>query len=379
MSDKDIKNVEEKDNELQKKIDEISAKITENVLKSVEKSMENVEKESGKNIKKFFSKSDTEKKTDFKAMNLEERIYTYWKALITGDMTTVKYFSDEAKKKALEEGVAATGGNLIPQDMYGEILKELRQPARQRSLVKVVPMKTNVKTFVVEQNRVNVYWTSEAAVKTTSTATWKQDTITAYKMAAILNATDELLSDSYLFDVVKEIVAQFAQRIGDVEDQVITAGTGVGQPTGFVTAAPAAVACAGGGITFTDINNLYYTLPTQYRMNCIFQIHNQNIRKIAAIRDTMGRYLYNDSQANGDPATLKGRPVIENNWLPANQIYVGDFKQGYYLGDKQAMTVETNRYSETAWTQDLTSIRVVERIGGDLLIPNAVRRLTGVS
>jgi len=384
MSEKEIEKVESKKSDLDKQIDEISVKLTSKVMEGVGESIDKLEEKinkasKGTAMKKFTSKNDVDKKKSMKDMSADDRAMTYWKAVITDDRPTIKAFSDEAHAKALSEGVVATGGNLIPQDMHTKILKDLRGPNRQRGLVNVFRMKTNVRTFNLEDTRVNTYWTSESATKTTTTASWSRDTITAYKLAAIIRSSDELLADSWMFDIVKEITGQFAERIGDVEDQVITQGTGVGQPTGYITAAPTAVAAAGGGISFDDINNLHYALPTQYRNRGTYQVHNQNIRKIAGIKDNNGRYLYNDSQSQGDPATLKGKPVVENNWMPANQIAFGDFKHGYYFGDRQAMTIETNRFDTKSWEKDQTSIRVVERIGGDLLVPNAVRRLTGVS
>jgi len=39
------------------------------------------------------------------------------------------------------------------------------------------------------------------------------------------------------------------------------------------------------------------------------------------------------------------------------------------------MTVKITNDTETTFTQDKTAIRVVERIGGDVIIPNAIRCL----
>ena len=124
---------------------------------------------------------------------------------------------------------------------------------------------------------------------------------------------------------------------------------------------------------------MFYALPVQYRRNAVWQIHNQNIRKIASIKDTVGRFIYSENVTGSSPSTLEGRPVYENNMMPANQILIGDLKHGYYFGDRQSMTVKVNDQDTDSWYKDMISIRVVERIGGDLLILNSCRRLTGVS
>ena len=96
------------------------------------------------------------------------------------------------------------------------------------------------------------------------------------------------------------------------------------------------------------------------------------------IKDTTGRYLWQDPVAPGQPATFHGFPVIEDNNLPESKIFFGDLKQAYWLGDRKQMSVKISSDTETAFTKDQTAIRVVQRIAGQLVLPQALKELNTI-
>jgi len=192
-----------------------------------------------------------------------------------------------------------------------------------------------------------------------------------------LYASEELVEDSTEIDVVRLIIGLFAERLAEEEDKVITAGTGTGQPTGLTNCTIASVACSG-NLDFDDIINLIHLLPAKYRTSAKFLINNSNIRELRKVKDSQNRYIWQDSVAPGQPATIYGYPVIENNWVPESEIYFGDYKRGYWLGDRRRMTVKVSDVAGTAWEQDQIGIRVVERIAGNCVLENAIRLLNQI-
>lgn len=60
------------------------------------------------------------------------------------------------------------------------------------------------------------------------------------------------------------------------------------------------------------------------------------------------------------------------------EIYFGDFKQGYWLGDRRRMTVTVSGIAGEAWANDQVGIRVVERIAGNCVLENAIRCLNTI-
>jgi len=111
----------------------------------------------------------------------------------------------------------------------------------------VIPMSKDIMNIPTLISGPKVTWTNELAAKSTTTARFGQATLTAHKMAAIQYISDELIADSTQIDVVDLIISLFAEAIGIEEDRVITAGNGVGQPTGYASGGLGiqVVACAG--------------------------------------------------------------------------------------------------------------------------------------
>lgn len=314
-------------------------------------------------VMKLFVGEDVQKSVD--EMTSEEKSKAFAHALFTGNQIALK---------TLSEGTNADGGYTVPQDFYNSLVTEMEEVSQFRNLVTVVPMKTNVLTIPVGEHGPNVYWTGEGVTKTTTTMDFRQPTITAYKMASIIYLTDELIEDS-AFDLVNVLVRRFAERIAQEEDKVIVNGAGTTQPTGiFVNSSVGTRACSG-NLDFDDIIDLVYDLAVKYRANARFAVNPENVRELRKLKDTTGRYLWQDSVAQGQPATMLGYAVIETYWAPVGQIAFGDFKTAYWLGDRQKMTVKITNDTETTFTQDKTAIRVVERIGGDVVIPTALRKL----
>lgn len=175
------------------------------------------------------------------------------------------------------------------------------------------------------------------------------------------------------------IISLFAEAIGIEEDRVITAGSGVGQPTGYASGGLGiqAVVCVG-NLGFDDIINLEYLLPVKYNANAKFFVHRNNIREMRKIKDTNGRYLWQEPLAAGQPPTFHGFPVIQDNNLSEAEIYFGDLRYAYWLGDRQQMSVKISTDTTEAFTKDLTAIRVVARIAGNVVEPRAIKVLNSI-
>lgn len=328
---------------------------------------EKMNSHSRKNVLEVFVSEDAKKSID--ELTKEEKCQAFAQAL---------FRSDTAVLKALSEGVNADGGFTVPQDFYNLLLEEIEEEATMRSRVNVVPMKTNVLTLTMIAHGPQVYWTAEGVAKTTTTADFSQPTLTAYKMAAIIYLTDELVDDS-AFNLVDVLVRRFAQAIAAEEDKVIVNGAGTTQPTGiFVNTSVATVTCTPAGLGFDDIISLINSLPVKFRAKASFIVHPNIVGELRKLKDSDGRYLWQDPMSATQPLTLHGYPVIQNYWAPVGQIAFGDYKTGYWLGDRQKITVKISNDTETTFTQDKTAVRVVERIAGDVVFTNAIRKLISI-
>lgn len=339
-------------------------------LDSLKKKIDRVleTKEGGSEIAKKLFNSNDFKKEDVDSLTKEEKIVGFFMACVQNDKVALK---------ALSEGVAADGGYLVPDEFMAELIKDLPEETLMRNLVRVVPMKRDTLKIPKLGSKPKLRWTSENAQKSTTTADFSEKTLIAYKVAAIMYASEELIEDATDFDVVQLIIDLFAEGIAEEEDKVITVGTGIGQPTGLTSCTIASVTCSG-NLDFDNIINLIYALPKKYRAQAKFLANNANIRELRKVKDTQNRYIWLDSVVPAEPSTILGYPIFENNWLSEAVIYFGDYKKGYWLGDRRRMTVTISREAGSAWEHDQVGIRVVERIGGNCVLENAMRVLNSI-
>jgi HK97 family phage major capsid protein len=359
--------------EVEEKVDEAAEKIMKslgieeirNEMKSLKKKLEAKKSDSKYsalvNFEKLMSKSTSE-------MTSNEKIVGFFQGIVQ---------NNHAVMKALSEGTAADGGYLFPDEFRAEIIRDMADTPHMRNEVTVIPMKRDVMNIPTLESGPQVTWTEENATKSTTTAHFGQKTLTVKKMAAILYASDELIEDSTEIDIVRFIIGLFSEAIGNEEDRVITRGNGTTEPTGLATATIGSTAVLG-NLSFDDMINLEFLLPAKYHANAKYYAHRNNIRELRKLKDNTGRYLWMDSVAPGQPATFHGYPVVENNHLSESEIYFGDLKKAYWLGDRKAMTVKVSNDTETAFTKDQTAIRVVSRIAGNVVLPFAVKKLTNI-
>ena len=310
--------------------------------------------------------------TDKDSLTPDEKIVGFWHALVTKDHVVCK---------ALSEGTNADGGYLFPDEFRAELIKGLTGPFSMRGIVRVIPMKRDVMNIPSLESRPKTYWTLENEPKATTTVHFDQETLTARKIAAILYSSDELIEDSTELDVVKIVIDLFADSLRDAEDRVICQGNGTTQPTGLLTAITAgtitARACAG-NLDYDDIIDLIYDLKQVYRRNGKFLVATANMRELRKLKDNDGRYLWEPSQKAGQPDRLAGYEIIEQDYISEAVITFGDYKLGYWLGDRKKMSVKISNDTETAFTKDQTAIRVVQRIAGNVVLGEAIKALNAI-
>ena len=188
-----------------------------------------------------------------------------------------------------------------------------------------------------------------------------------------------MIEDCDTVDIVRFIIGLFSEALGEEEDRVITVGTGVGQPTGYASGG-LGIQCqaVGGNLGFDDIIDLIYLLPAKWKKAASFYVHKNNIRELRKLKDSENRYIWMDSPAPGQPSTIYGYPVIEDNNLSEAEIYFGDLKKAYYLGDRKRMTVKISNDESKAFEQDQTAIRVVQRVAGTVVRPTGLKCLNSI-
>jgi len=363
----------ESEDDVEEKVDEAAEKIMKSLgIDALKKEMKalSTKVETKGTDSKYSALVDFEKlmNKSVSEMTSKEKIVGFFQGMVQ---------SNTAVLKALSEGTAADGGYLFPDEFRAEIIRDIADTPHMRNEVTIIPMKRDVMNIPTLESGPQITWTAENATKSTTTSHFNQKTLTVKKMAAILYASDELIEDSTEIDIVQFIIGLFSEAIGTEEDRVITRGNGSTEPTGLSTATIGSVTCSG-NLDFDDMINVEFLLPGKYHTNAKYFVHRNNIKELRKLQDTTGRYIWMDPVAPGQPATFHGYPVIENNHLSESEIYFGDLKKAYWLGDRKSMTVKISNDTETAFTKDQTAIRVVSRIAGNVVLEAAVKKIISI-
>lgn len=195
MSEKEIKKKEE---EIEEETEEEKEEETEKEEEGTEAEEEEVAEKAAKKISKYLDLEALKTKIDKvigRDESLAKKIYSESDLLkdkdnLTAEEKIVGFFQamvnqDRVALKALSEGVAADGGYLFPDEFRAELIRDLEEPTRMRSLVRVIPMKRDIMKIPKLVSKPTVRWTSENAAKSTTTADFTEKTLTAYKVAAI--------------------------------------------------------------------------------------------------------------------------------------------------------------------------------------------------
>jgi len=146
--------------------------------------------------------------------------------------------------------------------------------------------------------------------------------------------SNELLQDS-AFDLSAMIGTWLGTRIGRIQNDHFTTGTGTTLPNGVVVASVEGVEAASKtAITDTEVISLEHSVDPAYRPNAMWMFHDTILAAIRVLKDvTSGQYLWQPGMQAGVPDRLLGyRYVINQSMTPtqaqsAKIILFGDFSK----------------------------------------------------
>lgn len=152
-------------------------------------------------------------------------------------------------------------------------------------------------------------------VNTTTDPTFGQVLWNAYKFSskAIL-VPQELLEDS-VFDLAGVISEMLGERLGRIQNNKYTLGSGAGTPKGITIAAAAGITTASTtAIAFDEIIDLEHTIdPSRRALPGVgYMFHDGILQALRKLKDGEGRYLWQSGANSGAPDTLNTKPYTIN-------------------------------------------------------------------
>lgn len=211
--------------------------------------------------------------------------------------------------------------------------------------------------------------------------------LNVYKFGSkVITVPIELLQDSEV-DIEALVRGRIQQRIGRVQNQYFTTGTGTGQPTGLAVAASVGKTGTTGQTTtiiYDDLVDIVDSMDVAYTDEAAAEpqfMFNQTLRRtLRKLKDTAGRPIWTPSYDQGIAGERADRlldyPVVINNDMPtpaanAKSLAFGQLGR-YVVRDVMAITLfrfDDSKYAARgqvgflAWT----------RAGGNLMDLSGVR------
>ena len=276
----------------------------------------------------------------------------------------------------LREGSDGEGGYLVPDEFEHRIVQAMAEKNVMRKLGTVMQTERTM-TFPIGKGIGFAEWVPEEGEFPIVAAEFDEVKLGAHKVATSIRVSDELLEDS-VFDLEEFIIKEFAQRIGEAEEAAFIHGDGVAKPLGIIHQLEREVITEKAGkISTDDLLDLKHAIPSKYRKDAVFLMHDSTLRELFKLRTGEGQYIWYENPKKNIPLAIFSHRVITCPSMPTIEsgkppILFGDFKH-FVIGDRKHRRIK--RLNEVHAQQGQVAYIMSQRVDAKLLDRNAVAAL----
>lgn len=291
----------------------------------------------------------------------KERVKQFFIALFDNDRTKLDHLSG---------GTNADGGFLVPEEYASQFVEDRRDAVVMR-MAGATQVNVVSDTFNIPQlsTRPRAYLAAELAVKSSTSASWTNISLTPYTLAAYMTASNQVVADAKIGGNLIDVITRLLTRaIAEREDELFFTGTGTAQPSGINSYTLTSFSAAG-SLDYDDLIRAYHTLAQGYRRNAAWFMNVRTLIVVRQLKDSQNRPILLESVNQSEFPTILGRPVYEVNSLETSSIFFGD-PSGYWIGDREGVSVrvsdEATVGGQSAFERNFTIVRIEERVDGEL-------------
>ncbi|EOZ3809795.1 phage major capsid protein [Citrobacter youngae] len=296
----------------------------------------------------------------------------------------------ELERKALQVGVGEDGGYAVPEELDRTILNLLKDEVVMRQEATTITVGGANYKKLVNLGGTASGWVGETDSRPETDAS-KLGQIEPFMGEIYGNpqATQTMLDDAF-FNVEDWINSELAIEFAEQEEIAFTSGNGTKKPKGFLAYASTLdpdktrafgtlqhiLSGAAAGVTADAIIKLVYTLRKVHRNGAKFMMNNNSLFATRILKDSEGNYLWRPGLELGQPSSLVGYGVAENEQMPdiaadAKAIAFGNFKRGYTIVDRIGTRILRDPYTKKPFVGFYTT----KRTGGMLVDSQAIKLL----
>lgn len=243
----------------------------------------------------------------------------------------------DLERKALQVGTDEDGGYAVPEALDRNILTLLKDEVVMRQEATVITVGGSDYKKLVNLGGTASGWVGETDARS-QTATSKLGLIEPFMGEIYGNpqATQKMLDDAF-FNVEAWINSELATEFAEQEEIAFTTGDGTKKPKGFLAYESTnetdkvrafgklqhIVSGDATAVTADAIIKLIYTLRKAHRTGAKFMMNNNSLFAIRLLKDTEGNYLWRPGLELGQPSSLAGYGIAENEQMPDTRFGPG--------------------------------------------------------
>ena len=297
----------------------------------------------------------------------------------------------ELQAKALQTTVDADGGFAVPEELDRTILELLRDQSPMRQACGQITVSTPDYKKLVNLGGAGSGWVGETVARpATGTPSLAQIVAVMGEIYANPQATQTSLDDMF-FNAEEWLNDEVATQFAEEEGSAFLLGDGTNKPKGLLAYTMALTADdvrafgtiqniksgTAGDFDTDDLVKLVYTLRKGHRAGASWMLPNMTLFKIRTMKDLEGNYIWRPGIEAGQPSSLLGYGVTENEDMPAvaadaNAVLFGDYRRAYTIVDRIGTRVLRDPYTN----KPNVGFYTTKRVGGMLTDSNAVKVLT---
>lgn len=258
----------------------------------------------------------------------------------------------------MSTGTDSQGGYTVPEEVRSTIIEELKYYSGMREGCQVISTANGVKiNWPTSDGTAEVgEIVAENTAVTDSDPSFGTVALEVYKYSSkCVTVPWELLQDTAV-DMEGFIRRRLVERLGRIQNQHFTTGTGTSQPKGLVTSLTKTVtAAAEDAISYDDLVELEAGIDIAYRRSrtCRLMLGDPSLKLLKKLKDNQGRPLWVPGVATNAPDTILGYRYVVNNDLAAVAasavtMVFGDLS-AYIIRD--AMNITMFRFDDSAFAK----------------------------
>lgn len=264
----------------------------------------------------------------------------------------------ELDRKGMSMGADPDGGYLVPKQLDSEISKVLREASPVRQIARVISVESEDFSMVHSVGGTGSAWVGETANRPeTATPQLRLITPAFGELYANPMITQRLLDDN-AFGLEEWLLEELTEAFAAGEGAAFMTGDGVNKPRGLLTYDIASTAdgvraenimqyvASGASGAFAASNphdklmTLVHAVKPRYRKGSTWLMNTNTLEALRTIKNGSGDYIYRAGLELGQPDTLLGYPLFEDENMPdiaagSLSIAFGNFQRGYVIADRK--------------------------------------------